>query len=532
VKAFIRIFSTAVTLFAVAFFVRRSFDAMLWLDELYTVSLMSAASLTDLWAAIVLGLDGNPPVYMTTAWLLVHAVPQSVSWTEALTWLNVAFTVASLVFLYRVSRRLVSAPASWMASFLFAVVNNGPIYLALELRTYALYFFTITASILWQLRVMENRRRADVLLLATLYCLLAQAHTFGIIYVLCISLSAYVSITHNGNRPTRLCLFPMVPAILVFACWLPFLLIQIEVAEPYGWIPRPGILELVKSAFPSAVSALIGLGEIACLAGFLPWYFRIVREHSQMPLLRPLDVERSAQSFRFVCVLLVSISLFAMFAWAVSRAFFPLFVARYFTPNLIISFALNAAVCEFLVEFFQTEIVRPIPPALVQMLALIPPTLLAVVFLYKIPVAPQIPCLDETGAFFEEPFVRHGIPIVVESPHVWFPRTYYSRYRSLYLFPLDWAVVLKFPTRAANNASDFNIMERFKLFARVSTILPTEEIVQKYPEFLVVNESGRAWYHNLTNVRLVSAIKLAETPADPEGRSCVLWHVQKVENRP
>jgi hypothetical protein len=231
-------------------------------------------------------------------------------------------------------------------------------------------------------------------------------------------------------------------------------------------------------------------------------------------------------------VLLLSISLFAIFAWAISRAVFPLFVARYFTPNLIISFALNAALCEFLVELCKTEISRPWPQNLVRMLAIAPPALLAVTLLYKTPVAPHIPCTDGAGAFFEDRFVREGMPIVVESPHVWFPRTYYSQYRSLYRFPLDWDVVLKFPDRATNNATDFNIMQRFKQFGDVSTILPTEDIVRDYPQFLVVSESGRAWFHNLSNVKRVTADKLAETAQDTEGNSCTLWHVKDVQDRP
>src|SRR5258708_37848374 len=93
---------------------------------------MAAANLPDLWAAITSGIDANPPLYMTVAWLVVHALPRSVSWVEALTWLNVAFTVAALAVLFGIGRRPVSSPASWMAVFLFAAVNDGGILLSLR----------------------------------------------------------------------------------------------------------------------------------------------------------------------------------------------------------------------------------------------------------------------------------------------------------------------------------------------------------------------------------------------------------------
>jgi hypothetical protein len=532
VQASIRIFSASVGLLAAVIFVSRSFDAKRWLDDLFTVNLMAAASLPDLWAAIASGIDANPPLYMTAAWLVVHALPRSVSWVEALTWLNVAFIVAALAVLFRIGRRLVSSPASWMAVFLFAALNDGAIYLALALRTYALFFLMTTACILFQQRLMENHRRVDLVLLGILYCLLAMAHTFGIVYVLCIGLSAFISTAGNDRAAAKLSLLAMVPAVLAFACWLPVLVMQMDVSKPYSWMPRPGIIELVRSAFPSPLSVVVALAEIACLAGFLPWYLRSRSAGSRVGNLRWLATDRSSQPFRFACLLLLSISLFAIFAWTISRTVLPFFLARYFTPSLIISFALNLALCEFLVELCKRDISQPQPKILVGMLAIACPALLAVTLLYKTPAIPHIPCTDGTGAFFEDRFVRDGVPIVVESPHVWFPRMYYSQHRSLYRFPLDWDVVLKFPGRPTNNATDFNIMQRFKRFAGEPGIRPTEDIVRDYPQFLVVSESNRAWFHNLSNVRRVTADKLAETMDDLEGNSCTLWHVKNVQDRP
>jgi len=454
-----------------------------------------------------------------------------VSWVEALTWLNVAFAVAALAVLFRIGLRLVSSPASWMAVFLFAAVNDGAIHLALQLRTYALFFLITTACILTQQRLMKNHRRADLVLVAILYCLLVLVHTFGIVYVLCIGLSAIISTAVDDRSAAKSSLLAMVPALLAFSCWLPFLLMQMDVSKPYSWMPLPGILELARSAFPSPRSVLLGLGEIACLAGLLPWYLRTRGAGSHVGNLRWLATDRSSQSFRFACLLLLSISLFAILAWAISRTMFPFFLARYFTPNLLIGFALSLALCELLVELCKREISRPRPEALVGMLAVAFPALLAVTLFYRTPVSPHIPCTSAEGDFFEDRFVRDGVPIVVESPHVWFPRTYYSQNRSLYRFPLDWDVVLKFPSRPTNNATDFNIMQRFKRFFGVSGALSTEDIIREYPQFLVVSESNRAWFHNLSNVRSVTADKLAETTDDLEGNSCTLWLVQNVQDR-
>ena len=70
VKASIRIFSASVVLFAAIIFVRRSFDTKLWLDDLFTVNLMAAANLPDLWAAIVFSLA-------IFYWAVSRALPQA-----------------------------------------------------------------------------------------------------------------------------------------------------------------------------------------------------------------------------------------------------------------------------------------------------------------------------------------------------------------------------------------------------------------------------------------------------------------------
>jgi len=112
-----------------------------------------------------------------------------------------------------------------------------------------------------------------------------------------------------------------------------------------------------------------------------------------------------------------------------------------------------------------------------------------------------------------------GCPIVVESPHVWFPRTYYSQNRSLYRFPLDWDVVLKFPRRPTNNATDFNIMQRFKRFFGVSGV-PVHR--GHNPRASAISRGQRKQpllVSHLSNVRSVTADKLAETTYDLEGNS-------------
>lgn len=64
------------------------------------------------------------------------------------------------------------------------------------------------------------------------------------------------------------------------------------------------------------------------------------------------------------------------------------------------------------------------------------------------------------------------------------------------------------------------------------SIMSTEEIVRTYPEFLVIEQSGRAWFQNLKATRDVVAEKLAETPATTDIPShCTIWKVTNVGAR-
>src|SRR4051812_181461 len=165
---------------AVAVFVLRSLGRPLWMDELLSLTLVRAESLPKLWSGIALGIDGNPPLYFTLAWLIAHALP--LGWTvTALKLANVVMTVAGIWVLYRISRRTVSALAGWVGALLFAALNDNLIYAALELRTYALYFLMAALAVLFQQRLVERHGVGDAAVLALIYAALTLAHTFGIV---------------------------------------------------------------------------------------------------------------------------------------------------------------------------------------------------------------------------------------------------------------------------------------------------------------------------------------------------------------
>jgi hypothetical protein len=510
---------------AIAIFVVRSLSGPLWLDELLTLTLVQAPSLPKLWSGIIAGIDGNPPLYLTFAWLITHAAPPVLSSVVMLKLTNLALTLAATFALYRIGLRVASASACWIGAFLFAALNDNLIYVAFEVRTYALYFLMAALAMLFQQRLIERRQVIDVVLLAVLYAGLTLAHTFGIIYVACIAFAGWLSRIGDGKHHWRQTAAAVAPAVIVQACWVPFFLQQSAAGRPYFWIGPPGVPDLLETLFASKLSMGIAIVELYCL--MTAAFFALRRGEFQ---LRSALYDASWQPFRYVVLVLAGITGFTLTAWIVSAVLFPLFVPRYFTPQLIVSFGLNVAFGEWLVRLAKHRL-----PSRIESFAIgaiiAPPALFCLAMLSRSPVHGEAPCTNSAGAYFETDFVHGDLPVIAESPHVWLPRATYAIHRAAYLFPLDWDVVLKYPERARGNAVDFHILENIKRWAKMDQIVSTEDIVGRYPQFLVIEQSGRAWFHNLTTTRDVSAQKLSEVSSTDGRQSCTLWKVTSVRTR-
>lgn len=512
---------------AIAVFASRSWGTPLWLDELLTLTLtlVEAGSLPKMWAGIVSGIDGNPPLYLTLAWLVAHAMPSSVATVTVLKAANLILTGIAVVILCRLGRRAASSLAVWMGAFLFAALNDNLLYVALELRTYALYFMLAALAVLLQQRLIERRRPRDVAWLAAVFAALTLSHTFGIVYVGCIALAGWLSQLREARRNARLIGAAIVPALIAFACWLPFFLQQSAVGRPYIWIGPPRLSDLLESLFASDRAMWIALVQLYCLAGAAIWS---MHRHGSAGLRAFLTADEW-QARRFIALVLAGILSFTVAAWTLSLLLFPMFVPRYFTPQLIVGFALHVAFCAWLVRMVRRRSMAVTGFAAIATVA--PPLLLALVMLTSDPVRRTVPCADADGRFFETALVRGDLPVIADSPHVFMPRATYAPNGAAYRFPLDWDVVLAYPQRSRGNATDFHIMQSLKAWSGTTAIMTTDDIVKTTPQFLAIEMSGRAWFHNLRDTRDVSAEKLAEVTTPGGGDSCTLWKVSRVTAR-
>ena len=509
-----------------AIFTVHALSRQLWADELLTMALVQAQSLPRLWTGIVSGIDGNPPLYLTLAWLISHAAPAALPTVAVLKTANLVITIAAMVILYRISLRVVSATAAWIGMFLLLALSNNISIVAFELRTYALYLLLAATAIWLQQRLIERCRTLDAVLLALACAALVLSHTFGIVYVGCIALAGWLS-QCSGRRDTQTAILTTAPAILVLACWMPFFLQQSAVGRPYLWITSPTVAELLLVVFASPFAMNVAIVEMCCLATAAVVFAR----QAGIAGFRSALSGSEAQPRRFLLLVVLGFTAIMLVAWLASLLLFPLFVARYFTPQLIVSLALHVAFCELAVRVARNTPQLRTP--IIAGCAIAVPAFLSVALLANRPEHRPAPCMDASGAAFEEAFVKGDLPVITESPHLFLPRATYAAHAASYRFALDWDVVMNYPHRSPGNATEYNVLENLRAWADNSSanktsIMQTDDIL-KYPQFLAIEQSGWAWFHNLRNTRDLTAEKLADVTGG--GHSCTLWKVTGVKPR-
>jgi hypothetical protein len=507
------------TVGALAVIGHQAINDQLGLDELFTTDLLGAASLPKLWKGIALGLDGNPPLYMTAAWLIVQPLPKLISSVVLLKILNIIAAAAGVVALGQLARRIVSPTASWIGALLFVTLSNQFAFDASVLRTYALYFLSAALAALCQQRLIERRQRSDIAWLALADVALAMSHTFGSAYVGIIALAGWLSRPRDGAL-LRSIVIAVIPAVLAVAAWSPFLREQLQVANPYGWMMPPSLYELCDAVFGSVIMLWVSVFEASCLiaASVAAWKLDPAR-------FRTMFSEPAGQPLRFAVLLVAGITGFTLAGWMISRTLFPLFVGRYFAPQLFVAFALHTAFGEWLLRHrlqYRT--------AIVAICAVLAPLVSGNVAIHAHnSVNGTDPCVRPgSGRFFEEDFVDGKLPIIVDSTHMFLPRMAFATHGEVYRFALDWDVVLKYPYRLHSNAADFNLMQDLQTWLPEPRVLTTDDILKTYPQFLVIDQ--RAWFLNLRTTHQVTAEKLAEVIPSVEGETaCTLWKVTRVD---
>lgn len=479
----------------------------LWLDEFFTLTLMKASGLDHLWQGIIAGIDANPPLFIVSSWLITNFVFPDVAPELVLRAFGIAIVVSLQFVALNVMRRFISMPASVLAVMLMLVGPN--MYsLALELRHYALFVFVTALSLWTMLNAVSSRQKWAGVVFAGALGVLALSHNFGIIYALSMAVSVFaIGLVERDRKLLQRSAVACVIAIATFLVWLPALLSQAALADPYGWIQPPTRSELM-SAFHLSKVALLSVATLPIL-----WMIAGVFRRPAF-IIGEMDDRRREAFVLATCAVLVAGA--TVVVWLASKYLYPVFVDRYFSPNVLYSYGAVAAACAL---FLRVPFLKVLPA---WFLAIVMTVIVGAYYVGKREayIHSHFCMTDDGRNFAETPMVEPNIPIVAMSPQVWFPRRHYVGPQ--YILALDWDVVKKYPTKSVNNAVDYNIMSRIREWGNVAGIKDTREILAEYPEFLVLEQDRYSWLTNLRAQHTLNGVLLGSAG------ECKLWKISVV----
>ncbi len=498
----------AATLAVALSLVGASFGHRSELDELYTLTLTGTPDLRLVWSGAMSGVDGNPPLYLSLAWLATRVAPEDP--VHVLRLLNLALLAGAGAVVYRILRRVADPVSVAVGLVALCALDEMVPYALLEVRTYALYLLLVPTVLLAAVRVVDRPSPWRVAALAGLGVTATLAHGFGGPFVLATLGGAGLSCLLRGGRATCGALaLAAVPAALTTAWWFHASVpVQTAIATPYGWITRPDVVWLLVALTGSLPSTALASLVLARLGLLRLW--RLWRRWAPAPV--PFDVA----ALRLALLGWVALT---GVAWVGSHLTTPFFLPRYYAPDVVLGgLALVLGV---------RDVRRAASPAIARVLTVtvVGMALCALVIDGDTRIR-TTPCTTDGEAFLEDGAVPAGLPVVAESPHAWLPRAHYALGRDT-VYALDWGVVLRHPTMSTNNAMDHHIMEALRDWSPPGSparerVLTTAEILARYPSFVVLSEWTRRWYDDLRVAVPVRATLLRETP------TCRVWRVDVI----
>jgi hypothetical protein len=230
------------------------------MDEIVTDSLVRDESVRHSLAAIVGGLDTNPPTYHLITRTILKMMCQSGE--VALRSLALLTSLAALVGFYMDLRRVYPPSVAFVAVL---AVWAHPLFqhYAFEARMYGAWL----AAVAWfsyylSLSCADSGAPLDLIMLAITSLILITIHTFGIITFINICSFHFLFNGVSGDRYLPAAIAGL--GVLAFLAWSPFLWRQNFACpvDPFAWAPdrrkiRHHIVPFISTIFPGFLAAVV-----------------------------------------------------------------------------------------------------------------------------------------------------------------------------------------------------------------------------------------------------------------------------------
>jgi hypothetical protein len=339
------------------------------------------------------------------------------------------------------------------------------------------------------------------------YCLLVSSHTFGILYVVSIVGCTMLAAAAEGN--IRLALnsgLTAVPAIVMFFLWVPVLHDQAQLGN---WIPSPFFFDFIGSTYPPVLPHGRKLLAVLVLLAALILLWRFAQSREGPILTQWWRATSRLQTFAVLIPIAFGASTFAV--WLFSNLVFPVFLEKYFFPNLILHIIWLSVLVDFVFTYLTPSTTR-------YALVLAAAVLAGLSIKYRqFDRGHPIPCFDSSRRVYFEDSYKDKDLIVANWIEPWLNRQ--NRPGEMVVFPVDE----NDPKKNGHYVWGRHFVETFAKWSDVNTVMTTTQILNTKQNFMVLDDHDGVWLQYIQ-----SRYKVELTPLT-EGKDCTLWLVKVVE---
>ena len=366
-----------------------------WLDEVATFLTIGVPDIGRLVSNLYGGCDTNPPLYFIAAFVTAKMFGLTVT---VLKLLSLVFALGGLLVFYRAFRDRIKLQSFLLCLLGISVSSFFSQYLTTEIRSYSL-FFALSFLLLSHYRTISTLERihvGQILFYALIIILLLHVHYFSLVYV---ALLLIFEVCYSAPKRRFNVLLSAMIALIVYAPWIGGIVNQLKGVHYTSWQQAPSVIQLLNMPhYFLGYPLLIVL--IVCVAALS---FRRDAAASAFS-----DKQNRGEIF-----LLGLFSLLPFFLYVLSLFLPIVFTQRYFVPSYVSMLILIALLAN---EFLQER-----SYLVVALMILFTAMGVRTLVIYKNNVDSLKAALEQDLKLNAE-----GIPVVCESPHIFFPLDFYA----------------------------------------------------------------------------------------------------------
>ena len=456
-------------------------EKWLWMDEVLSYVLISDASDSHLNAALVSGMDANPPVFPNLYWLISHVISLNPQFLRAV---SIGLFAGTIAYFFVFVTQLLGTPrTNFVLISLFSGLTYLNLTLSTQIRTYALFLLISLAYFIITHRLISSPGRLKLLGLHILVgFLLVFTHNFGLFYLAASGVFFGLLWLWSRQRSYLWMLGTYgVIGLLWVAIWYPSFSVQTLAGKPHSWIPLPTFLSFFRTVgelAPNLSSTLERRPGFEFLAILRFLFILALFLYLALPRLKD-GIKAVVQDKAFSFYLLAGFMYGTTIAIALAVSFLhtSVFISRYLWPShLLVIYQLVYAFYQLVGERRVTWLARLLPIYVL---------LLALFVFYQ----------NRKGVIFPSGVLRYlpqldqRYPVLIESADYFLP-IWFHRQVAQPRYLLDWETA-SVRDNILSATVEFNILSSLREKYKVSNVITRQGFNKlSMPHFYVIDETS------------------------------------------